>query len=324
MKAMGCQISHPTTKVAIVGAGFVGSTAAYAMMMHGVTSRLALIDVKKEKAQGEALDLLHGLQFTHSIDIISGDSFELVKDADVVVLTAGFAQQGHGQTREALLESNVAIFKEIVPEIVRHNKDCILLVVTNPLDVLTYVTTQLSGFPSCRVLGTGTVLDTARLRYLIGKEFKVSPKDVTAYILGEHGDSEFLWGSGAQVAGCPLSLFEGYSDKVMAEMSAKTKNAVYEIIEKKGATYYAIGLAVTKIVRAILLDQSRVFSVSTLIKDDFYGVHDICLSVPTIVRKSGVCQRLPIRLNEDEQRLLLASSESIKRGINRANKLIGN
>lgn len=321
---MVCGVHHATAKVAIVGAGMVGSTAAYAMMMNGVASRIALIDIKKEKAEGEALDLLHGLQFTHSVDIVAGDSFELVKDAEVVVIAAGQAQQSSGQGRAELLDHNVAIFKQIIPEIVRYNKDCILLVVTNPLDVLTYVTSKLSGFPQCRVFGTGTVLDTARLRYLIGHQFNVSPKDVTAYILGEHGDSEFLWTSGAQIAGVPLHLFDGYSDAMLASISMKTKNAVYDIIAKKGATYYAIGLVITKIVRAILLDQSRVFSVSSLVQDDFYGVHDICLSLPTIVRKSGVCKRLPVILNEYEQKLLRASGESIKSGINRANKLIGN
>ncbi|MFA6527117.1 MAG: L-lactate dehydrogenase [Candidatus Babeliales bacterium] len=321
---MGCGVvHHGTAKVAIVGTGFVGSTTAYAMMMNGVASRIALIDAKKEKAEGEALDLLHGLQFTHSVDIVAGDSFELVKEADVVVITAGFAQKSSGETRQDLLDKNVAVFQQIIPEIVRYNQDCILLVVTNPLDVLTYVTTKLSGFPRCRVFGTGTVLDTARLRYLIGRHFNVSPKDVTAYILGEHGDAEFLWASGAQIAGTPLNLFDGYSESLLTDISLQTKNAVYDIIQKKGATYYAIALGVVKIVRAILLDQSRVFSVSTLVEDEFYGVRDICLSLPTIVRKSGVCERLPVVLSQHEQMLLRASSESITRGINRANKLIG-
>lgn len=321
--AVGCGSHHAPTKVAIVGAGFVGSTAAFAMMMHGVASQIALIDMNKDKAQGEALDLLHGLQFTHSIDIQAGDSFELVKDAEVVVITAGFAQASGAQPRSELLDRNVEIFKQIVPEIVRYNKDCILLVVTNPLDVLTYATHKLSGFPSCRVFGTGTVLDTARLRYLIGRQFNVSPKDVTAYILGEHGDAEFLWASGAQIAGSPLQSFQGYSRDVLDQISKKTKNAVYEIIEKKGVTHYAIALVITKIVRAILLDQSRIFSVSALLQDDFYGVRDICLSLPTIIRKNGICERLPICLTQEEQKMLWVSAESIMNGIKRASKILG-
>lgn len=320
---MTCGVSHTTTKVAIVGAGCVGSSSAYALMMGGVASRIALIDTNREKAEGEALDLLHGLQFTHSVDIVAGDSFDLVRDAEVVVVTAGIAQKPGGQTRDALLDTNVGLYKDIIPEIVRYNSDCILLIVTNPLDVLTYVAAQLSGFPRCRVFGTGTVLDTARLRYLIGRHFNVSPKDVAAYVLGEHGDSEFVWASGAQIAGVPLHFFDGFSPSLVADLSTKTRNVVYEIIQKKGATHYAIALVIAKIVRSILLDQSRVFSISTLIEDDFYGVHDICLGLPTIVRKSGVCQRLPIILNEEERKLLLHSSKSITRGIVRAKRLLG-
>lgn len=249
-------ISCPNTKVAIVGTGFVGSTAAYAIMLDGVASKLALIDINKDVAQGHALDLMHGMQFTNSTQVEAGDSFELVKDAGVVVLSAGVAQKP-GQSREDLLQANVAIFKKIIPEIIKHNKDCILLVVTNPLDVLTYLTYELSGFDSCRVFGTGTVLDTSRLRYLLGQEFKISPKDITAYILGEHGDSQFVWWSHANIAGVPVGT--KVSRDFLDQAHKKVKNAVYEVIEKKAATYYAIATIIAKIVRSILLDQSRVF-----------------------------------------------------------------
>src|SRR5579862_1482575 len=169
------QKSSCVSKVAIVGAGFVGSTSAYALMLNGTVSHIALIDLDKEKAEGEALDLLHCMQFTHSVEITAGDSFELVKDAEVVVITAGVGQK-IGESRADLLETNVRIFKEIIPQIIAYNQDCTLLIVTNPLDVLTHVTLKLSGFPSCRVIGTGTVLDTARLRYEIGHHFEISPK----------------------------------------------------------------------------------------------------------------------------------------------------
>lgn len=309
------------TKVAIVGTGCVGSTAAYAMMLDGVVSEIALIDIKKDKAEGEALDLRHGMQFTKSAKIWAGDSFELVKDANIVVLCAGVAQKPGGETRLDLLSTNVKIFKEIIPKIVAHNKDCILLIVTNPLDVLTYVTWKLSGFPSCRVFGTGTVLDSSRLRYLMGRYFKISPKDITAYVLGEHGDTEFVWWSGANVAGIPITEFKNYSQAAMDKIYQNVKNAAYEVINKKGATYYAIALVIAKIVRAILTDQFRVMTVSTVI-ENYHGVSDVCLSIPTVVRKSGICETFDISLNDAEEELFARSAEKIKGAIEKANEFL--
>jgi L-lactate dehydrogenase len=304
---------YPRAKVAIVGTGFVGSTIAYALMMGGSASEIALIDAKKDKADGEALDLMHCMQFTSSVHITSGDDFALVKDAAVVIITAGIAQKA-GQARTELLRTNIEVFKNIIPKIVTQNKDCILLVVSNPLDVLTYATWKLSNFPSCKVFGTGTVLDSARLRYLMGEHFKVSPKDITAHVLGEHGDSEFVCWSNANIAGVPVNVLPGYDIKAMDTIFQKAKNAAYEIISKKGATYYAIGLVTAKIVRAILLDQSRVFSVSTFI-DEAFGVKDICLSLPTVVRKSGTCERLPIQLSNQEIELFIKSAQKVKNDI---------
>lgn len=291
-------------KVAIVGTGFVGSTAAYTIMLDGVASHIALIDKDKKKAEGHALDLMHGMQFTKSVHIEAGDSLELVKDAQIVVLTAGFAQKP-GEPRAELLEKNVNIFRDLIPQIVKYNKDCILLVVTNPLDVLTYVTYKLSGFDSCKVFGTGTVLDTARLRYLLGEKLEISPKDITTYILGEHGDSQFVWWSHANIAGVPISKIPMCSENFCEQLHQQVKNAVYEVIEKKGATYYAIALVITKIVRAILLDQSRVFTVSAVLKNYHKNkdseIKNICLSVPTIIRKGGICQQFEIDLNKEEE-----------------------
>ena len=308
-------------KVAIVGAGNVGSTAAFAMMMDGVVSELAIIDLNKDKAEGEALDLRHGMQFTKSTKICSGDSYELLEGAEVVILTAGFAQKPGGETRLDLLAKNVEVFKQIIPQIVKHNKDCILLTVTNPLDVLTYVSYKLSGFPACRVFGTGTVLDTSRLRYLLGRHLNLSPKDITAYILGEHGDTEFPWWSGANVAGIPLSNFSKCSSAVMDKIYKEVKNAAYTVIEKKGATFYAIGLVIAKIVRAILTDQSRVMTVSSFL-ENYNGAKNICLSVPTVIRRSGICEVLKISLDENEKKLFNKSAEKIASAIDQANKLI--
>ena len=305
-------------KVAIVGAGNVGSTAAYTMMLDGVVSEISLIDINKEKAEGEALDLRHGMQFTKSAKIWAGDSYELVAGAQIVVITAGFAQQPGGETRIDLLSKNVEIFKQIIPKITAHNKDCILLVVTNPLDVMTYVVQKISGFPSYRVFGTGTVLDSARLRYLLGRYFKISPKDIVAHILGEHGDTEFAWWSGANIAGVPLKNLEHYSQAVMDKIYDDVKNAAYEVINKKGATFYAIGLVISKIVRAILTDQSRVLSVS----HKSAMANDICLSLPTIVRKSGICETLPITLDDTEQKLFEKSLEKIMNAVKKAEGLL--
>lgn len=301
------------TKVAIVGAGFVGSTTAYALMMSGVVSEIALIDIRKDKVEGEALDLAHCMQFTQRTTITAGDSFELVKDAAIIIVTAGIAQQ-QGQKRTDLLETNAKLFKKMIPEIVRYNETAILLIVSNPLDVLTYLSWKLSGFSSCQVFGSGTVLDTARLRYLTGQLFNVSPKDITAYVLGEHGDSEFVWWSKANIAGVNLNQLAEYSEQKLFCIYEQTKNAAYEIITKKGSTSYAIALAISKIVKAILQDQSRVFTVSSYL-ENYAGIDNVCLSVPTIIRKSGVCQRLPIELNDHEQKSLHISSEKIKKEI---------
>jgi L-lactate dehydrogenase len=301
-------------KVAIVGVGNVGSTIAYSLMLDGIVSELALIDIDKEKSEGEALDLSHCKQFTNPIVISAGDSFDLVQNADVVIVTAGLSQSSSSQKRADLVEQNSKLFKKIIPQIVSHNKNCVLLVVTNPLDVMTYLSWKLSGFDSCRVFGTGTVLDTARLRFLIGKHFKISPKDINAYVLGEHGDTEFVWWSKANIGGVHLSRFTAYSPKLINDIFEQTKNAAYEIIEKKGATFYAIALVVVKIVRSILLNQSRVFTLSTIIHKRF-GIDDIALSLPTIVRRSGICENLDVQLDAEEQEKLSISACKIKENI---------
>ena len=301
--------SH-SSKVAIIGAGFVGSTSAYACLIEGAASEIALIDVNKEKAEGEAMDLQHGLQFKPNTKISFGSDYSLCKDADIVVITAG-AHQKPGETRIDLVKKNSEIFKEMIPQITSNNNDCILLVVSNPLDVLTYLTLKYSKFPRHKVIGSGTILDTARFRYLLGQYFEVSPNSVHAYIMGEHGDSSFPVWSTANIAGVSLKKLKKYNRKAMDSIYAETKNAAYEIIAKKGATYYAIGLGVSKIVKAILSNQNEVLALSSYLSD-YHGLSDVCLSVPTIVNRQGIKEHIKLPLDFWERRQLRKSASVIK------------
>ncbi|MBI2652401.1 L-lactate dehydrogenase [Candidatus Woesearchaeota archaeon] len=299
-----------TSKVAIIGAGFVGSTAAYALLIDGAASEIALIDVNKEKAEGEAMDLQHSLQFSPGTKVTFGDDYKLCKDAEIVVMCAG-AHSKPGESRLDLVTRNSAILKQIVPSIAKYNKDCIILVVANPLDVLTYLTLKYSKFPKNRVFGSGTILDTARFRCLLGEYFGVSPNSVHAYILGEHGDSSFPVWSTANIAGVRLRHFKKYNKKAMDEIMAKTKRAAYEIVARKGATYYAIALGITKIVKAILTDSDAVIALSTYL-NNYHGVGDVCLSVPCIVDRNGIKEQIVMPLNSLEKKQLQRSANVIK------------
>ena len=306
-----------SSKVAIIGAGFVGSTSAYACLIEGAASEIALIDVNKEKAEGEAMDLQHGLQFKPNTKISFGSDYSLCKDADIVVITAG-AHQKPGETRIDLVKKNSAIFREMIPRITSNNNDCILLVVSNPLDVLTYLALKYSKFPRHKVIGSGTILDTARFRYLLGQYFEVSPNSVHAYIMGEHGDSSFPVWSTANIAGVSLKKLKKYNRKAMDSIYAETKNAAYEIIAKKGATYYAIGLGVSKIVKAILSNQNEVLALSSYLSD-YHGLSDVCLSVPTIVNRQGIKEHIKLPLDFWERRQLRKSANLIKKAIKECN-----
>ena len=299
-----------TSKIAIVGAGFVGSTAAYAILNEGSASEIALIDVNKEKAQGEAMDLQHGLLFKPNVKIEFGNNYKLCRNVEIVVITAG-AHQKPRETRIDLVKKNSAIFKEMIPQITKNNKDCILLVVSNPLDILTYLTLKYSKFPKNKVIGSGTILDTARFRYLLSQYFEVSPNSVHAYILGEHGDSSFPVWSAANIAGVNLKNFRGYSRKSMDKIYAETKNAAYEVIAKKGATYYAIGLGISKIIKSILSNQNEVLALSSYLTN-YNGISDVCLSVPTIVNRSGIKEHIVLPLNSLEKKQLKKSADIIK------------
>lgn len=305
-------------KAAIVGCGFVGSASAFALMESGLFSEIVLIDVSKEKAEGEALDISHGLPFAKPMQIYAG-GYEDISDAAIIIITAG-AGQKPGETRLDLVKKNVGIFKSLIPEITKYNQDGILLVVANPVDILTYVTSKLSGFPSNRVFGSGTVLDTARLKYLLGDHLGVDPRSIHAFIIGEHGDSEIAAWSSANVSGIPLNKFcemRGHynHNKSMHEIADGVKNSAYEIIEKKGATYYGIAMSVKRICEAIVRDEKSVLPVSSIQKGA-YTIEGVALSMPAIVGKHGVEATVPIELSKKEQEDLTKSAETLKQVLN--------
>ena len=297
-------------KCAIIGCGAVGATTAFQLVNSGLFNEIVLIDVNKKKAEGEAMDISHGIPFVQPVDIYAGDYSDL-EDAYLVIITAG-ASQAPGETRIDLIHKNAKIFKSIVPEITKYNKDCILLVVANPVDILTSVALKLSGFPAERVLGSGTVLDTARLKYKIGEEMGVDTRNVHAYIIGEHGDSELAVWSSANIAGIPIAEYceNGGSLENRDLMYEEVKNSAYEIIERKGATYYAIAVAVERIAQAIVRDEQSVLTVSSLMKGQ-YGIEGICLGMPAIVGERGVEGLIEIPLNEEEKRKLKQSAETL-------------
>ncbi|MFA7201667.1 MAG: L-lactate dehydrogenase [Candidatus Paceibacterota bacterium] len=297
-----------TTRVVIIGSGFVGSTAAFTLMVQGIASEIVLVDVNKEKSQGEAMDIEHGLPFVPGARVWAGEYSDCA-DADVVVITAGIGQKP-GQTRLELASTNTKIVREIVKQIVSYTKDAIILMVTNPLDVMTYIALKESGFSKNQVFGTGTTLDSSRLKYLLAQEFDVSPDSVDAYMFGEHGDSEFPALSSAHIMGESIKNFPAYNEKKMQEISEQTKHAAGEIISKKGATYYAIALVIARMVRAILHNENYAFPVSTLLEGE-YGFDDVCVSVPALIGRKGVQKIIPVTLSQEEQNQLQKSVEVI-------------
>lgn len=301
-------------KISIIGAGAVGATAAYALVMEGLASELVIVDVDKLKAEGEVLDLSHGAGFIKPVNIISGD-YKDTKDSDIVIITAGAAQKP-GETRLDLVNKNIKIFKSIIPEVVKYSPNSILLVVSNPVDILSYVTYELSGFPKERVIGSGTVLDTSRLKYEIGKKLDVNPRDVQTYILGEHGDTEFPAWSLTSIQGIGINEYAKevdakYDETIRTEIHENVKNAAYEVINRKGATFYAIGLAIKRIVEAILSDEKCILPVSALV-EDYYGINDIYLGMPAVVGRNGVEKVLNVPLSEDEVQQLKSSANTLE------------
>lgn len=289
-------------KVAIVGCGFVGAACAFSLMQSGLFSEMVLIDTDKNRAEGEALDINHGVPFAKPINIYAGD-YDDIKDASLIVLTAGAAQK-ENETRLDLVKKNISIFKSIIPEIKSRNFNGILLVVSNPVDILTTVAIKLSGLPENKVLGSGTVLDTARLKYQLGNHLNVDSRSVHAFIIGEHGDSEIAAWSSANVSGIPLNDFcemRGHynHDESMEKIAEDVKNSAYEIINKKRATYYGIAMAVKRICEAIVRDEKSILPISSMMHGE-YGIEGISLSMPAIVGKNGVETHVPIKLSDSE------------------------
>jgi len=295
------ELHHPR-RVAIVGTGNVGASFAYNLLLTGLASEIVLIDANQARAEGEAMDLNHAMPLAKPARIWAGD-YSDTTGAAVTVVTAGSAQRP-GETRIDLAQRNANIFRQIIPEIVRHNPEGIILIATNPVDVLTYAAIKISGLPAGRVIGSGTILDTARFRALLSQHFGVDPRSVHANIIGEHGDSEVPVWSLANIAGMHLQNFCALNnldcqDKVLDEIFQQTRDAAYHIIERKGATYYAIATGLTRITEAILRDQNTVLSVSSLI-DNYYGLNDLCFSLPSVVDAGGVERILRLELDETE------------------------
>ena len=300
-------------KVAIIGCGFVGSASAFALMQSGLFKEIVLIDVDKKKAEGEAMDISDGIPYVRHMNVYAGDYDDIV-DAYIIIITAG-AGQKPGETRLDLVNKNIDIFKSIIPEISKRDCQGILLVVANPVDILTEVALKLSGFSENRVMGSGTVLDTARLKYKLGQQLEVDSRSVHAFIIGEHGDSEIAAWSSANISGIELDKFCEMRDyceyeKATREIAEKVKNSAYEIIDRKQATYYGMAMAVKRICEVIVRDEKSILPVSSMLHGE-YGIKDVVLSMPTIVGKNGIEKLVPIPLNEEEQCALKKSAETL-------------
>ena len=301
-------------KAAVIGCGFVGSATAFTLMQSRLFSELVLLDVNMEKADGEAKDIAHGIPFAGQMKIYAG-TYDDAADAAIIIITAG-ANQKPGETRLDLVQKNTAIYQSIIPEIVKRDFGGILLIVSNPVDILTYVALKLSGLPGNRVLGSGTVLDTARLKYALGEHLGVDSRSVHSFIIGEHGDSEIAAWSSTNVSGIPLNDFcemRGHfnHDAAMDAIAEKVKNSAYEIISKKQATYYGIAMSVKRICECIVRNERSILPVSAMMHGE-YGIEDITLSMPAIVGIGGVETHVPIALSEEEAEKLVESAKKLK------------
>lgn len=305
--------AQDSKKVAIVGVGMVGMSFAYAMLNQNICDELCLIDINKERAEGEAMDLSHGLPFApSSMKIYSGDYSDCT-DMDMIVICAGVPQL-EGETRRDLLQKNYKVFKTIVKPIVENGFNGVFLVASNPVDVMTKVVLDLSGFPPERVIGSGTSLDTARLRYMIGDYFKVNPRNIHAYVMGEHGDSEFAAWSSAMISVLPIKELDSHTDQIMNELdeiAVNVRDSAYKIIKAKKATYYGIGMVLARLTRAILNDENSIFTISAYLNGE-YSESGFYIGVPALINRNGVRKILEIPLDESEKKRFKDSAKVIK------------
>lgn len=306
------------SKVAIIGAGFVGASTAFAMSLQQIATEIVLIDVNKEKAYGEALDINHGISFLGQMAVYSGD-YSDVKDCDVIIITAG-ANRKPGETRLDLAKKNVAIAKDITENIMKYYNHGVIVVVSNPVDILTYMITKWSGLPSGRVMGSGTVLDSSRFRYLLSKKLNVDVRNVHGYIIGEHGDSQLPVWSATHIAGQNINEYSQSPSGILTPedklaIAEEVKKAGAEIIKNKGATYYAIAITINAIVESLLKDQNTIRTVGSVINGN-YGIEDVALSLPSIVNSGGVQSIIPLSLSPEEEAALRASADSLKAILN--------
>lgn len=299
-----------STRVVIIGAGLVGSTTAFTIMSQGIASEIALIDINKKRCEGEALDLQHGLSLTPTSRVWAGD-YQDCKDADVVVISAGLGQKP-GQSRIELAKVNAKIIADIVKKIKKYTREAIILVVSNPLDVMTMVALKASGFPARQIFGTGTTLDSSRFKFLLAQKLGVAAESVEAFLAGEHGDSEVPVFSHANIMGEPLANIPGYSKKIGEYVYKKTRNAAAEIISKKGATYYAVALSIARLTRAVLYNENSVFPVSVLLTGQ-YGLKNLCLSLPAVIGRRGIARIFKPTLNKTEIGQLKKSAKIIEK-----------
>ena len=300
-------------KIVIVGAGFVGATTAYAIMVQGIADEIVLLDIAKDKAEGEIMDLKHAREFAPFCKLSFSDDYSVCKDAKIVIITAGVRQRP-GESRLQLINKNVGIAKSIVNGVLKHNKECIFLVVSNPVDILTYLTIKWTGFDPNKVIGSGTDLDTARFKCILSDSLQISAKDVEGFVLGEHGNSSFPIWSSVKIKGTNLKDYKDYDKINLNEIAEKVRNTAPEIVKRKGATYFGVSLLVSKIAKSIINDENKTFLVSNLLKN-YEGINDICLSTPCVIGKDGINEKLPVSLNEEEKDNLEKSSDILKEWI---------
>ncbi|MBN2190217.1 MAG: L-lactate dehydrogenase [Candidatus Aureabacteria bacterium] len=307
-------------KISIIGCGNVGIRCAYALVIKGIVREIILVDLDRNRAEGEAMDLNHGAPYVRPVEIAAGD-YPDIQGSDIVVITAG-AKQKPGQSRTDLVKQNVALYRKIIPEIMEYSPGSVLLVVSNPVDILAYAAYKISGKPHREVISSGTVLDSARLRFLLSRHCNVDARNIHAYILGEHGDSEFAVWSKAMIGGmyfkeyCPICEKRDCCDRdnELNGIFSEVRDSAYKIIEKKGETSYGIGLALVKIIQSVVNDTRSILPVSTLV-EDYYGVNDVYMGLPSVVGSGGIKEVLKIGLDEEEQSLFKKSAGTLKKVI---------